>query len=138
MQRVERQHALQPEHGVEQHEARGVEADERARVADPPLPLVRIDARGAVDATLHRLEHRVQPGGAALEHARQIQPQRPGEADRQRDGEGDLRPTLPGHGIRSERLGAQQGCDHVDGDADRRRSVDQPQHHAQSLRRASM
>ncbi|MNQ90873.1 hypothetical protein D3C85_1062280 [compost metagenome] len=95
--RVHRQNALEPQHGVQQDEARQIEGQQGAGVTQPALAAARIDPGGAIEEALDRLQHRVQPGAFAVPDARHIDPDRPAEQNGQTEGQGDFRPSLNIH-----------------------------------------
>ena len=95
--RVQRQPALQTQHGVEQQEARQIERQQRPGIAEPALAAGRINARCAIEDGLDRLQHRIQPGPLAIPDARHIEPDRPAQQAGQTEGQGDFRPALKGH-----------------------------------------
>ena len=97
VQGIERQEALKPEDGVEEEEARRVEAEERARVAEPALAARRVDAGRGVEQPLHRTHHRIEPGAFTLPDPRHVGAERPAERQRQPQRPGDIRPPLPCH-----------------------------------------
>ena len=98
-----------------------------------------IHACGAVEHALDGLQEGVEPRAPALEHPGEVEAERPGERSRKRDGEGDLRPTLPSHSgaSGSELVGAHERHDHVDGHAQGGRGVDQGDHGVQPRRSAA-
>ena len=136
LQRIERQHPLQHQHRIEQDKARDVEGQQGRGVAEPGLRGRGLRPGQGQDRPLHRSQERVQGRGSALQHAGQMDAERPGDGHGEDERQGDFRPALPCHGIRSasEAFRTQQRPEHVDRDAQRRGGIEDVQDH---LRAAS-
>ena len=136
--RIERQHLLHPQDGVEQGEPGEAERQHRQRIGQPALALFGIDPGGAIEDALHRLQHRGEPGPLPLPDPRHVKAQRPAQRHRDADREDDLGPTLPVHedifletSWRLELLGRQERPEHIDADAESGRAIKDADDHGQ-------
>lgn len=80
--RVQRQHALQAQHRIDEDKADQVEGQERQGVGVPALTLARINAAGLVEQALDGAHHRIEEGLLAVPDARKKDAQRPADGDR--------------------------------------------------------
>ena len=95
--RIERQQVLEPEDQIEHDEAGHAEHQHGDAVAEPVLALGRIDPESAVEDTLHRSQHRIEPGLSALPDPRQIGAEGNPQGDRDGDGDENLAPASRVH-----------------------------------------
>jgi hypothetical protein len=104
--RVERQHVLQPLNPVHDHEAREAEREHRHRVDRPVLLVIFSRAAQRIDAALDRAQHRRKERTLAVEDARQVAAECPGDQDHQHRVNRDLQPAVEGHQNFSGRISA--------------------------------
>ena len=97
---IEWQPALQALQRVEGQHRDAAEGDERRRVLRPAHLALRVDAARAIEGSLHRAQHAIEPGAFAREHPRHVAPRRPRHRGDRGEEHGDLQPTVGSH-IRS-------------------------------------
>jgi len=114
--RVEREEAWQAQHRIGEQQRRKVEQQHMNGIAPPSLLLGRVDPGEPIEAALHRAEHPVQRGRAALVEREKPKTHRLGQREGDGDEGQDQCPACNGHGLgfRLETLGPQKRDDEVD------------------------
>ena len=97
--RIEREQALKPLQRVERDKSDEAEDQQRDGIGEPMLLFLFIDAAAPVDRALERAQHRMQKGALAIEDARHVAAEWPGDGDDDHAEERDLDPAVQGHGI---------------------------------------
>ena len=103
VQRIERQHVLQPQDRIGQQHAGEVEQQHMDAVAAPALLSLGIDSGQGVKAALHGSEHRMEPGAPALHYREQAHSHGLRHRDDERGEDQNEQPTLRGHDVSSFR-----------------------------------